>query len=135
MPTINIQADVSVAVLENAVAQLQETELRQFTAHVLALQAKRMAPSVTEEEATLLLRINSPLPADVQQRFDELIVKRDAETLSTEEHVELLQLTQQVEAFAVARLEALTALATLRGMTLPELMNKLEIPPPADACA
>jgi hypothetical protein len=135
MPTINIQADVSVAVLEKAVAQLQETELRQFTAHVLALHAKRMAPSVTKEEAALLLRINSPLPADVQPRFDELIVKRDAETLGTEEHAELLRLTQQVEAFAVVRLEALTTLAALRGVTLPELMRQLEISPPADACA
>ena len=102
---------------------------------VLAIQAKRMTPSVTNEEVAFLLRINSPLPADVQQRFDELIVKRDAETLTTEEHAELLRLTQQVEAFAVGRLEALTTLADLRGVTLPALMRKLEIPPPANGCA
>ena len=81
MPTINIQADVSIDVLVKAVEQLRGSELRQFTAQVLALNAKRMAPSVTQEEAALLLQINSPLPADLQQRFDELIVKRDAETL------------------------------------------------------
>jgi hypothetical protein len=94
-----------------------------------------MAPSVTQEEAALLLRINSSLPADVQRRFDELIVKRDAETLDTEEHAELLRLTQQVEAFDVARLEALAKLAALRGVALHEMMRQLEIRPPADACA
>jgi hypothetical protein len=135
MPTINIQAEVSVDVLVKAVEQLREAELRQFTARILALNAKRMAPSVTQEEAELLLQINSPLPADIQRRFDELIRKRDAETLNNEEYVELLRLTQQVEAFDVARLEALTKLAVLRGVTLPELMRQLDIKPSSDACA
>jgi hypothetical protein len=134
MPTINIQAEVSVDVLVKAVEQLQGAELRQFTAHVLALNAKRMAPSVTQEEAALLLQINTPLPADVQRRFDELVAKRDAETLDAEEYAELLQLTQQVEAFDVARLEALAKLAALRGVTLHELMRQLELTP-ADASA
>jgi|SoiMetStandDraft_2_1073263.scaffolds.fasta_scaffold897169_1 hypothetical protein len=135
MPTINIEADVPIDVLVKAVEQLQEAELRQFTAQVLALNAKRMAPSVTQGEAALLLHINSPLPEDVQRRFDELIGKRDAETLDDEEYAELLRLTQQVEAFDVARLEALAQLASLRGVTLPELMRQLEIRPPADGCA
>jgi hypothetical protein len=133
MPTINIQADVSVDVLVKAVEQLPAAELRQFTAQVLALNAKRIAPSVTQEEATLLLQINTSLPADVQRRFDELIVKRDAETLNPEEYAELLRLTQQVEAFDMVRLEALTKLAALRGVTLPVLMRQLELRPPADA--
>jgi hypothetical protein len=134
MPTINIQADLSADVLVKAVEQLRGAELRQFTAQVLALNAKRMAPSVTQEEAALLLQINTPLPEDVQRRFDELIEKCDAETLDNKEYAELLRLTQQVEAFEVARLEALTKLAALRGVTLPELMQRLDIRPPADAC-
>ena len=135
MPTINIQAEVSVDVLVKAIEQLRGAELRQLTAQVLALNAKRMAPSVTQEEAALLRHINRPLPEDVQQRFDELIGKRDAETLDAEEYAELLRLTPQVEAFEVARLEALAKLASLRGVTLPELMRQLEIRPPADGCA
>jgi hypothetical protein len=135
MPTINIEAEVSVDVLVKAAEQLQGAELRQFTAQVLALNAKRLAPSVPQEESALLLRINTPFPEDVQRRFDELIGKRDAETLDTEEYEELLRVTQQVEAFNVARLEALAKLAALRGVTLPELMRQLELRPPADACA
>ncbi len=106
MPTITIQANISVDVLVKAAEQLSETELRQFTSQVLALNAKRTAPSVTQEEAELLLNINNHLPEDVQRRYDKLIAKRDTETLGDEEHKELLRLTQQVETFDVARVEA-----------------------------
>ena len=133
MPTINIQADVSVDTLVKAAAQLSETELRQFTLQVLALTAKRMAPNVTQEEAELLLCINSRHPEAVQRHYDELIAKRDAETLSEVEHDELLRLTQQVEAFDVARVEALSKLAARRGVTLSELMHQLGMAPSADA--
>jgi hypothetical protein len=133
MPTINIQADISVDVLVKAAEQLSEKELRQFTSQVLALNAKRMASSVTQAEAELLLRINGRLPEDVQRRYAELIAKRDAETLGDEEHQELLRLTKQVEAFDVARVEALSQLASRRGVTLSALMRQLEIASPADA--
>jgi hypothetical protein len=133
MPTINIQADISVDVLVKAAEQLSEKELRQFTSQVLALNAKRMAPSVTQEEAELLLRINGRLPEDVQRRYAELIARRDAETLGDEEHQELLRLTKQVEALDGARVEALSQLASRRGVTLSALMRQLEIASPADA--
>ena len=133
MPTIHIQADVSVDVLIQAAEQLSAAELRQFTAQMLALNAKRTAPSVTEEEAGLLLHINRRLPEEVQRRYAELMAKRDAETLGEAEYTELLCLTKQVEAFDVARLEALSKLAALRCITLSELMRHLEIVSPADA--
>jgi hypothetical protein len=133
MPTINIQADISVDVLVKAAEQLSEKELRQFTSQVLALNAKRMASSVTQEEAELLLRINGRLPEDVQRRYAELIAKRDADTLGEEEHKELLRLTKQVEAFDVTRVEALSKLASRRGVALSALMRQLEIASPADA--
>jgi hypothetical protein len=132
MPTITIQADVSVDALVQAAEQLSETELRRFTSQVLALNAKRTAPSVAPEEAELLGHINSRLPEDVQRRYDELMAKRDAETLGDTEHEELLQLTKQAEAFDVARVEALSKLAVYRGVTLSALMQQLSIGSPAD---
>ena len=125
MPTIDIQADVSVDLLVKAAEQLSETKLRHFTSQILALNAKRTAPSVTRAESELLARINSHLPEDVQRRYDELIAKRDAETLTDAEHEKLLQLTKQVEAFDVARVAALSQLAACRGVTLSTLMRPL----------
>ena len=132
MPTINIQADVSVDTLVQAAEQLNESELRQFASQVLALSAKRAAPYVPQAEAQLFTYINRPIPDDIQRRYDELIAQREAETLNDAEYEELLQLTKQVEAFEVARLEALSKLAARRGVTLPALMNQLGIDSPID---
>jgi hypothetical protein len=132
MPTINIQADISIDVLVRAAAQLSAAELRQFTSQVLALNAKRTAPSVTQEEAELLLHINDRLPEATRQRYRELMAKRDTETLGAGEYAELLELTAQAEAFDVRRVEALSKLAARRGVTLTELMRQLGLEPPAD---
>ncbi len=132
MPTINIQADVSVGVLVQAAEQLSAAELCQFTAQMLALNAKRTASNVTQEETELLLHINRRLPEDVQRHYDALVAKREAETLRDAEYTELLCLTKQVEAFDVARVEALSKLACLRGVTLAELMRQLDIASPAN---
>ena len=48
------------------------------------------------------------------------------------EHEELLRLTKQVEAFDVARIEALSQLAARHGVTLSALMRQLGIESPAD---
>lgn len=127
MPTIQIQADVSVDALVKVAEQLSETDLRQLTAHVLAIHAKRTAPSVPSEEAELLAKINGRMSSHLQQRYDELIDKRDVESLDSDEHDELLELTKQAEAFDVVRVEALTNLAALRGLTLSQLMRQLQI--------
>ena len=132
MPTINIQADISIDVLVKAAAQLSEAELRQFTSQVLELNAKRTAPSITQEEAELLLHINDRLPEAIQQHYRELMAKRDAETLGAGEYAELLALTAQAEAFDVRRVEALSKLASRRGVTLTELMRQLGLEPPSD---
>ena len=72
-----------------AAAQLSTAELRQFATQMLALSTQRAAPSVPQEEAELLLRINSRLSEDVQQRYDTLLGKRDAEARSDAEYYEL----------------------------------------------
>ena len=132
MPTINIQADVSVDAIVKAAEQLSEEDLGQLTAAVLALRARRSAPSVSMEEAELLRRINAGLPDDVQSQYDALIQKRDAETLSEQEYDDLQRLTRETEAFDNSRVEALTQLASVRGVALSELMQELQIGRPAD---
>ena len=66
MPAIHIQADVSADMLVQAAAQLSAVELQQFPAQLLALTAKRTAPSITQEEAELLVHINGRLPEEMQ---------------------------------------------------------------------
>lgn len=80
----------------------------------------------------LLLIINRAIPAHVQQRYDELITKRRATSLTPEEHAELLQLTDHVELLNAERVAALAELARLRQTTLAELLHRFGIKPTPD---
>src|SRR2546426_7397890 len=111
MPTIQVEANVSASELLKAAEQLNSGELDSFVRAILELRGRRAAPLVGPGEAELLRRINQGLPADLRQRFDELKVKRQCETLTAEEHAELLRLTEEVERQQVARVQALSDLA------------------------
>lgn len=131
MPTIEIRSQVSVNDLLNGVAQLNTNDLEQFVSQVLALRAKRVAPSVSKQEADLLETINRGLTADTQQRYNELVAKRQAENLTATEHQELLALIDAIERADAERAQALGKLAQLRNMPVKALMETLNIRPPA----
>ena len=72
----------------------------------------------------------SGIPPEVQMRYDELIARRRAESLSPGEHSELLDLSEQVEEFEAQRIEYLPELARLRRVSLVEFMADLGIRTP-----
>ena len=131
MPTINVEAELPPDKLLEAVKQLSASELEQFVSQVLALQAHRKSPALSEQESDLLMIINSGLPAETQRRYRELIERRRREQLTEVEHKELLTLTDTVEEHQAKRLEALTTLAHGRNIPLRTLMKDLGIEPPA----
>ncbi len=131
MPTIEIRSQVSLNDLLSGVAQLDINELDEFVNQVLTLRAKRLAPTVSEQEADLLARINHGLSFESQKRYNHLVEKRQAETLTDEEHHTLLVLIEQVELADAERVKALTQLAQLRGVSVAELMESLDIRQPA----
>jgi small-conductance mechanosensitive channel len=76
-------------------------------------------------EGNLLQKIGQTLPPAIQQRYNDLRAKLQAE------HQELLNLTDTMEQFDAERLQHLLALAQLRQVSLPELMEQLNISAPA----
>jgi hypothetical protein len=82
-------------------------------------------------ESILLQKIDRTLPPKIQQRYNELRSKLQAETLTSDEHQEFLDFTDTVEQFDADRLQHLLALAQLRQVSLPELLNRLSISTPA----
>lgn len=124
MATVEVRSQVSLDELLNGVAQLDTPALEHFVSQVLTLRARRIAPSVPKEEAELLQQINQGLPPDVQQRYDELTAKRRAETLTPEEHQELLALVDRIEQADAERVQALTELAQLRNVSVTTQENK-----------
>ena len=130
MATIPIEVQVSTEQLLRAVERLPPQELAAFVDQVLALRAQREAPHLSQSETALLLQINQGLPAALQRRFDELVAKRQAETITPDELQELIAITDPIEQRDAQRLAALIELAQLRQTTVPELMDSLGIKPP-----
>jgi hypothetical protein len=104
---------------------LPTEELDALVTHALKLRASRNAPHLSAAEARLLGGINQAIPITVQNRFDALLEKRDALTLSEAEHAELLELTDTIENLEAKRVAHLGELAGLRGITLETLMHDL----------
>ena len=129
MTVIRVEAHLTSDELVKAVEQLDAPDLERFVAQIIALQARRKAPSLSQTEAELLRGINQGVPADLQRRYGELIARRRAGQLEPEEHRELLRLTEQVEGIEARRAEQLAALARLRGISLAHLVAELGIAP------
>lgn len=110
-----------------AAERLPISELTHLVQDLLRLQARRQAPVLPPGEAELLLQINQGLAAEQQIRYEQLIEKQLAETLTPAEHQELQQFNQLMEQRNVTRIKSLITLAQLRQVTLPQLMTDLGI--------
>ena len=94
-------------------------------------QIQKYLPShLPELEAQLIEQINEGFPPELWQRYNELMTKRRAETLTPDEHAELISLSDQIEELSARRLEFLADLALLRQTSLAELMQQLGIATP-----
>jgi hypothetical protein len=78
-------------------------------------------------EIELLQGIYQGVPLEIQQRYDELREKLHTETLSPDEHQELIELTDVMEQYNVDRLEKLIQLTKIRNVSLDELMQQLNL--------
>ena len=113
--------------LSQVIEQLSLAELDRFADEVTALRARRHAPVLSGDESALFAIINQTLSETERFRLEELGEKRADETLTLEEHQELLRLQQRLEALHAARMKALADLAQLRGVTLTAVMEQLGI--------
>jgi hypothetical protein len=93
---------------------------------------RNLPARLSRAEADLLRRINEGLPPATWERYEVLKGKRDAETLTPDEHRELISLVNTVESWNVRRLQLAAELATLRGVGFPEVVRQLGLGAPAD---
>lgn len=127
MSTVQVEIQLSSEELLKAVNQLSLPDLEQFISQVLVLQAQRRANNLPQSEAELLLKINQGISLDTQKYYDELMAKRQTETLTPDEHSQLLGLTEQIEKLQAQRIEYLVELARLRKTSLTALIENLGI--------
>jgi len=124
---MKVEVQFSSEDLLKAVGQLSKSDLKKFISQAIAIQAQRTTSSLMQRESELLLKINQGIPLDIQQYYNDLIAKRDAELLTNDEYKELLRLNEQIEKQQVQRIEYLAELAGLKGISLNTLMENLGI--------
>jgi hypothetical protein len=115
----------------HAIEQLPSTELDDLFIQVLQLRAQRQLPTQVLTESELLKTINVTIPSALQDRFNELVAKRQGITITDEELDELITITDQSEQLNAQRITALTQLAQLRNQSLPQIMKALGIQTPS----
>lgn len=116
---------ITISKLLKDVEQLETPILEEFLQKALTIRAKRLAPSLEKQEADLLKKINIGLSDVDIQRKAILLQKKDANTLTPEEHQELIEIVYESERLNVERIKNVALLATLRKTTPLELMQKL----------
>ena len=130
---LDIAADLERQILQEA--QRKGLDVRSYVLDLLR-------ESLAESEATaerppsdseLLEEVNRGFPGEVWQRYRELVSKREAETLSADEHAELIELIDRIEVANAHRIECLAELATRRQVPLRALMAEMGIEPSINA--
>ena len=110
-------------------SSLSLSDLDQVMKQVIGLRKQKLPGVLSQVEADLLKRINTPPPFEIQQRYNYLINLRKQEKLTDDEYQELLELTTFTENLNIKRLENLLQLAKLRNISLDDLIEQLELKP------
>jgi hypothetical protein len=110
-------------------SSLSLSDLDQVMKQVIGLRKQKLPGVLSQAEADLLKKINTPIPLEIQQRYNYLIDLRKQEKLTDDEYQELLELTTFTENLNIKRLENLLQLAKLRNISLDDLIEQLELKP------
>jgi hypothetical protein len=131
MATVQFKSEVSIELdqLLTGVAQLDTPDLEKLLIQVRQVLAHRHNPSLPTLELELLQKINQALPEEIQQKYNDLSAKMRSQTITPEEHQDLLKLIDIVEKADGDRLQHLIQLSQLRNISLAELMKQLQIHP------
>lgn len=89
--------ELDIDELLKGVARLDTDELEHFITQVLAIRADRYIPNLPQAEVTLLQKINEGVPLEARRRYDELHQKLLDKTLTSNEQLELIELSNQIE--------------------------------------
>ena len=129
MATVQFKSEISIELdqLLTGVAQLDTPDLEQLLIQIQQVLAHRQNHSLPALEIELLQKINQALPEEIQQKYNDLSAKMRSQTITPDEHQDLLKLINVVEQADGDRLQNLIQLSQLRNISLSELMKHLQI--------
>lgn len=126
---ITKQVDVGLEDILQGISELETKDLEKFMQKIGHLIARRKVAYLPERESQLLMKINKAIPAALQKRYEDLLIKNRAETITPLEHEELLKAIDKVETKNAERLDNLIELSRIRNVPLDILMSQLHLNP------
>lgn len=120
---------LSVLDLAENVAKLNGEDFDLFLKTVNTRRAQRRPDVLPKTESDLLKSIYLPFPTEKSERIKHLNAKIWDASLSDAEHEELLQLIEEQERWASARMNNLAKLAVVRNTDYATLCHQLGITP------
>jgi hypothetical protein len=124
---ITKQVDLGLDDILNGISDLDTKDLEKFIQKIGHLIARRKVAHLPERESQLLMKINKAIPVALQSRYEYLLTKNRAETITPLEHEELLKVIEKVELKNAERLEHLIELSRIRNTSLDVLMRQLHL--------
>ena len=121
------RVEITTENLLNAVVQMPESDFARFLQKANALRKKQHIHKISRKESGLILKINTVFPTDKRELYNRLYAKFREESLSENEHQELLALNDEFEILNAERLKYIGELAKIRKQTLEEVISDLQI--------
>ena len=111
--------------LAEAAQNLPMPELDALVQRLNAIRTQRRVPTLSRSETELLRRIENAIPLDSLLRRKSLRAVAQGRDFTDTEREEFSRLTDEIEIAEAARIDLLSELAILRGVSLPELARQL----------
>jgi hypothetical protein len=105
MTTITLNLSPELEHQIHTEAARQGVELDRYILNALQERLQPRLPTTQPTEADLLQQINIGFSAQTWEQYHALIAKRHAETLTPEEHEQLIQMSDRLEQLNVTRIK------------------------------
>jgi translation initiation factor RLI1 len=128
MPIVQFKKEFSMNDLLQVVEQFSGKELEEFIQKIQILKRQKSNKKASKQ-AEFIAIIQRNFTETEQRHFDELIQKRQEYTITDEELVELIEMTDYSEQLSVERVKALAKLAELTNKSVDDLMVELNVEP------
>ncbi|MEM7015538.1 MAG: hypothetical protein AAF585_29110 [Verrucomicrobiota bacterium] len=124
-------AEIDPEQLVNVAAELPQEEFQRFLCRTAAQRSAKSggnrASSTASRELELLEKISTGPPADAREKFQQLLYKKERESLTPDDEGEISEVIDVLENHTTKRIGWLAELAGLRGQTVEEVMQSLEL--------
>lgn len=124
---ISNHSDILLQEVLQGVSRLETTDIEQFMLNIGQLLAARKSAHLDKKETQLLKAIHKSVPTLLLERYNELVLKSEAETITSLENEEFIALHEKMEQYNAKRYKKIVDLARYRGVSVPTIMQQFNL--------